>query len=188
MKLDRFIRVSLALLIVLVFVIAIAALLFVTESALNVWDRLVQGPKLLLYAYLAAMVALATFAAWLIWRLVWRRKPAAATLKPAENFDHEDITKRLRDAEAAGVDVSEAQNELRELAARQDQKAIHLCFFGEVSTGKSSLIRALAPNAEVEIDVVGGSTTDVRHYRWRATDATGRRRPRRRARSPRSRC
>jgi hypothetical protein len=36
MKLDRFIRLAVGLLILLVFVIAIAAMLFVTESALNV--------------------------------------------------------------------------------------------------------------------------------------------------------
>jgi hypothetical protein len=60
MKLDRFIRLALGFLILLVFVIAIAALLFVTESALNVWDRLVQGPRLILYGYLSVLAACAT--------------------------------------------------------------------------------------------------------------------------------
>ena len=32
--------------------------LFVTESALNVWDRLLEGPRLLRYGYVAVMVAL----------------------------------------------------------------------------------------------------------------------------------
>jgi len=49
MKLDRVIRIAIAVLILLVFIIAIAAMLFLTESALNVWDRLVQGPSVLLY-------------------------------------------------------------------------------------------------------------------------------------------
>ena len=44
MKLDRFIRLAAALAIVAVFIIAVGALLFVTESALNVWDRLREGP------------------------------------------------------------------------------------------------------------------------------------------------
>ena len=35
----------------------------------------------------------------------------------------------MRDAGAAGVDVSEAQRELQELAARQQAGVIHLCFF-----------------------------------------------------------
>ena len=44
MKLDRFIRLAIAGLILVIFIVATGALLFVTESALNVWDRLVQGP------------------------------------------------------------------------------------------------------------------------------------------------
>jgi GTP-binding protein EngB required for normal cell division/uncharacterized protein (DUF697 family) len=41
-----------------------------------------------------------------------------------------------------------------------------------VSTGKSSLIRALIPQADVAIDAVGGSTVDIRHYRWRDGEGT----------------
>ena len=74
MKLDRFIRLAVGLLILLVFVIAIAAMLFVTESALNVWDRLVQGPRFLLYGYFAAMAGLLAAAIWLVMRLVVKRK------------------------------------------------------------------------------------------------------------------
>ena len=82
------------------------------------------------------------------------QKDCSGSLPPLDQF-----------AEAAGVDVSEAQAELRELAARHNE--VHLCFFGEVSAGKSSLIRALAPGADVVVDVVGGSTEAVRHYQWR---------------------
>jgi GTP-binding protein EngB required for normal cell division len=170
MKLDRFIRLALGFLILLVFVIAIAALLFVTESALNVWDRLVRGPRLLLYGYLVVMAALVVAAIWLVVRLVVRRKvsePEARTDKLSKS----DIEARLRDADDAGVDVSEAQAELQELASRQQAGSVHLCFFGEISTGKSSLIKALVPEADVVIDAVGGSTMDIRHYRWR--DDTG---------------
>jgi GTP-binding protein EngB required for normal cell division len=168
MKLDRFIRIAIAAAIALLFVIAIAATLFVTESALNVWDRLLQGPALLRYGYVTVMVLLVVAAAWLIWRLVVRRKPSAAKKKAAPKpLTQNEIRKRLEDAEKAGVDVAEAQAELQELAERQAQGAIHLCFFGEISTGKSSLIKALVPAADVSVDVRGGSTTDVRHYRWR---------------------
>jgi GTP-binding protein EngB required for normal cell division/uncharacterized protein (DUF697 family) len=167
MKLDRFIRIVIALLILLVLIVAIAALLFVTESALNVWDRLVQGPPLLLYGYLGVLSALGLAALWLIWRFVVRRRIAAPRAAPPRRLTQAEIRKRLQDAEQAGVDVSAAQAELQELAARQSAGAVHLCFFGEISTGKSSLIRALVPTADVAVDVVGGSTTDIRHYRWR---------------------
>jgi hypothetical protein len=167
MKLDRFFRIAFAAIILLVFIIAIAATLFVTESALNVWDRLVEGPKLLLYGYLSVMAALVIAAIWLIWRLVIRRKIPEVGKPKARKLSQSDIKERLRAAEASGVDVSEAQSELQELAARREAGAIHLCFFGEISTGKSSLIKALVPVADVLVDVLGGSTTDIQHYRWR---------------------
>jgi len=167
MKLDKFIRVSIAAIILLVFVIAIAATLFVTESALNVWDRLVQGPKVLLYGYIAVMVALVLAAVWLVWRLVVRRKAPDPQKSAGKPLSQDDISKRLQEAEQAGVNVAEAQAELQELAARQAAGAIHLCFFGEISTGKSSLIKALVPVADVSVDVRGGSTTEIQHYRWR---------------------
>ncbi len=167
MKLDRLIRVAIALLILVVLVIAIGALLFVTESALNVWDRLIEGPRVLLYAYFALMAGLVIAAIFLIWRLVIRRQVRAVKRASTAKLTRKDIEGRLRDAEAAGVDVGAAQAELEELASRQQSGAIHLCFFGEISTGKSSLIKALVPAADVSIDVIGGSTRDVRHYRWR---------------------
>ena len=166
MKLDRFLRLAIGILVVLTFIIAIAAMLFVTESALNVWDRLVQGPRLLLYGYVAVLVGLVIAAAWLIFRLVVKRRPAAAT-RAAGKLSRTDIEGRIKEAETAGVDVQDAQAELRELASRQNSGSVHLCFFGEVSTGKSSLIKALVPEADVVIDAVAGSTTDIRHYRWR---------------------
>ena len=74
MKLDRFLRLAIALLVLLVFIIAIAALLFVTESALNVWDRLIEGPRVVLWGYIAVMSALVIAAIWLVMRLVVKRK------------------------------------------------------------------------------------------------------------------
>lgn len=167
MKLDRFIRFAIAIVIALVFVIAIAALLFISESALNVWDRLKSGPPVILYAYMGVLLLLAFTALWLIWRLVVRRKIAPATAA-AVPLSKQEIEARIREAEAAGVNVGEAQAELKELAARQGAGAVNLCFFGEVSAGKSSLIKALVPEADVVVDVVGGSTDEVRHYRWRS--------------------
>ncbi len=169
MKLDKFIRIVLGLLIVVAFLVAIGALLFFTQTALNVWDRLLEGPRLLRWGYVGGMIGLVALAIYLIWLLLIRRKPATKKKAAAsEPLTRAEIEARLRDADAAGVDVSEAQRELQELAARQKTGVIHLCFFGEISTGKSSLIRALVPEADVEVDVVGGSTGDVRHYRWQS--------------------
>jgi H+/Cl- antiporter ClcA len=95
MKLDRVIRIGIAAVIALLFVIAIAALLFVTESALNVWDRLVEGPRVLLYGYIAVMAILVIVAGWLIWRLVVRRKIPDARRSDAQPLSAADIRERL---------------------------------------------------------------------------------------------
>jgi GTP-binding protein EngB required for normal cell division/uncharacterized protein (DUF697 family) len=170
MKLDRAIRIALAALILLVFFVGIAAIIFLTESALNVWDRLLAGPRFILYGYMGAMLALFVAVLWLIWRLLVRRKRSAPDAARTGPMTREEIGKRLADAEAAGVNVSAARAELEGLAARQHAGAVHLCFFGEISTGKSALIKALLPEAEVTVDVRGGSTSGVRHYRWRSED------------------
>jgi len=165
MKLDRFIRVAITVIVALVFIAATGALLFITESALNVWDRLRAGPPLILYGYLVVMALLAMAAVGLVWRFVVKKKIAPAKID--RPLSKSDIKVRLQQAEARGVDVGDAQSELQELAARQATGAIHLCFFGEISAGKSSLIKALVPKADVVIDVVGGSTDAIRHFRWR---------------------
>ena len=170
MKVDRVIRVAIALAIIVVFIVATGALLFVTESALNVWDRLAKGPPLLLYLYVAVMLAIVVTALLLIWRLVIRRRIKPPEVRAAGPLSRDDIESRLRDAESAGVDVSEAQAELRELASRREAGAIHLCFFGEVSTGKSSLIKALVPEADVKIDR-RHSTFSLAERRWRRDPA-----------------
>ena len=168
MKLDKFIRIVLGLLIVVVFLVAIGALLFFAQTALNVWDRLLEGPRILRWGYVGGMIGLVFLAIYLVWLLLVRRTPPSKRKAGIQApLSREEIEARLRDAEAAGVDVGDAQRELQELAARQKAGVIHLCFFGEISTGKSSLIKALVPEADVAIDVVGGSTGDVRHYRWR---------------------
>ena len=165
MKLDRFIRLAIGLIVLLLFVIAIAAMLFITESALNVWDRLLEGPRWILFIYIFAMTALVAAAIWLVFRLTVKRKPRPGAA--GHPLDATGIRERLHEAEKAGVDVSDAQQELQELAARQHAGSIHLCFFGEVSSGKSSLVKAMVPDANVLIDVIGGSTEDIRTYRWR---------------------
>jgi predicted GTPase len=119
-----------------------------------------------LYGYFAAMAGLVVAAIWLIMRLVVKRKIRDKKTS-SQPLRQADIKERLREAQKTGVSTAEAQAELQELASRQESGSVHLCFFGEISTGKSSLIKALIPEADVAISAVGGSTIDIRHYRWR---------------------
>lgn len=171
MKLDRFIRMSLGVLLALLFVVALAAIIFITESALNVWDRLLEGPRAFLYGYVALLSLLVIAAIWLIVSLLVKRRPRPRA-REAPLPDRQEIERRLRDADEAGIDVAAARAELEELASRQAEGTVSLCLFGEISSGKSSLIRALVPEADVSVDVVGGSTVEIRHYEWQSADGT----------------
>lgn len=165
MKLDRLVRGTLAGLIVLVVLGVVAALLFVTESAINVWERMSAAPVWFWGGYLLIILALVGGGFWLIWRLVVprRRKPAAAAAKPVNEAE---LQRALEQAELAGIDVGQARQELDRLAERRAGGELYIAMFGDISTGKSSLIRALLPDAEVDVSPVGGSTRSASHYNW----------------------
>ncbi|MEJ2601859.1 MAG: Era-like GTP-binding protein [Gammaproteobacteria bacterium] len=167
MKVDRILRIVLILAVTLLVVAVIAAMLFITESALNVWDRLREAPLWLVIGYTTLLVAIAAGAVWIVWRfLLPRRSGEGERERPV--FSEEALTERLGEAEAAGIDVAAARDELTNLAERRESGRIHLAVFGEISTGKSSLIRALVPGADVETSPVGGSTREIRRYHWQS--------------------
>ncbi len=56
------------------------------------------------------------------------------------------------------------REELIELDRRAALDQVYLALFGDVSAGKSSLIGALVPGAQVQVDVRAGTTRSVHHY------------------------
>ena len=117
MKLDRFIRVAIAIVVLLVFIIAIAALLFVSESALNVWDRLRAGPAIVLYIYVGILLLLGVTALWLIWRLVVRRRIAPARDLKAKPLSREDIEAFVEALQDRGLKPTTVNTRLRNVYA-----------------------------------------------------------------------
>jgi len=101
----------------------------------------------------------------LVWASVWllrprrRRAPAAAVPTRAE-VDQRIEMLRQRNADTAELDV-----ELRELDRRARSGDFFVAVFGEISSGKSSVIRALAAGTDAQVDVLGGTTRTVAHYR-----------------------
>ncbi|MEO1576640.1 MAG: hypothetical protein AAFU65_16965, partial [Pseudomonadota bacterium] len=147
MKVDRAVRIVIALLIVVLLLGLSAGLLFVSESALNVWARLQTGPAVLRYGFVGALITVILLCVYLVVRFVVprRRETKPRTVRPV---DEASVRERLSDADARGMTVGAAQHELNELARRRDSNTVHLCLFGEISSGKSSLIRALLPDAD----------------------------------------
>src|SRR5690606_22191212 len=85
--------------------------------------------------------------------------------KPA-NF--EQLQDDLLRSQRAGVDIAPALAEIREQRRRKESGEIHIAIFGEVSSGKSSLVKALLPEAEIERDARAGTTQTITQYRWTA--------------------
>lgn len=149
-------------------VLAAAVLVFMilvgSNLAFSVYDRLAAISPWLALSYGIALLAFALSAGIVIWRLLAPDRPG-----PAPAGESSDETRLRSDIErhaAVGVVTADAQAELQELEQRRAGGDVYVALFGEISHGKSSLIRALVPDAELEVDVRGGTTRTVRHYVW----------------------
>jgi GTP-binding protein EngB required for normal cell division len=155
----------LRLLLALLSLAALAALLYfglaLLERGLGVWAELQTLPAWLRYPLLGVGAGFALAGSWLAVRLL-RGGPGRAPR--AEPIDRARIEARLEALDALGAEAGFARAELAELDARRERGVLQLALFGDISAGKSSLLRALVPGADVRIDVRGGSTTEVSRH------------------------
>jgi GTP-binding protein EngB required for normal cell division len=155
---------------VAVVLITLLLLLFVfsaTRSALDVWDRLQELPAAMFYTYSALIVAVILFSFWLIYKLL--RPTSFNPDFENEEVSQENILKELDHAEDVGMETSNLRREIEHLQERKDAGKIYVALFGNVSTGKSSIIKAVLPDAELEINVRGGSTQEIKEYTWKSS-------------------
>ena len=143
----------------------LGGLLWITQSTLDVMDRLAESPAAVRYGFWAVLVGVASGFLWLAVALLWpvRRGRNKA---PGEPVDEAQLTADIAAAAERGVDVSRAEAELSRLAT--DGGEVSIAFLGEISAGKSSLIKALTPAADVQVSVLGGTTTSIHRYQWTA--------------------
>ena len=154
--------------LILIAVLALlgAALLWLVLSLLHgaivLWQEWRALPfwaqALVTVAVAATLGAIAWAAAWLL--RPRRRKPAVVAA-PARA----DVEQRIDAVSRRGADTAALEGELRELNRRARSEELYVAVFGEISAGKSSVIRALAPDADAQVDVLGGTTRAVTHYR-----------------------
>lgn len=146
--------------------LAVAALVWLllgaATSALSLWRELRDLPGWLAAAVGLVFVVLLLGAGWLGWRLL---RPRRRVTKPAAPLERTHIEQRVVALSALETDTRELQQELAELERRRASGECYVAVFGAISAGKSSLVRALAPTAAPEIDVLGGTTTRVAHHR-----------------------
>ena len=165
-------RVPLRLLIVAALAIGAALLLGLVvatlNSALEFAQRVADLPLWLRVPLIAFGTMLLGALAWLLWRLARPSMRAAASR--AAPVSRTEVESRIDALRARKAETAALEAELAEFDRRRASGEIYVALFGEISTGKSSLIRALAPDAAPEIDVRGGTTREVAHHRGRLPD------------------
>ena len=158
------VRLFLASLVLIAMLALLAFILGAAQFILSLWQQLQTAP-IWVVALVGTLASLMLgFGLWLSWHIL---RPASTSSKKTSAPPTEDeLQKHLEAATAAGVNVESAADELQELARRRELEVIHLALFGEISSGKSSLINALLPGASVETNIIGGTTTTIQHYLW----------------------
>lgn len=134
----------------------------VLHSAITLWQDLRALPG---WAQAVVAIVLVAALASLIWAGAWllgprKRKPVVTAAPTRAEVERRIDALKQRNAETAPL-----QAELAELDRRARAEELYVAVFGEISAGKSSVIRALAPEAAPRIDVLGGTTRAVTHYR-----------------------
>jgi len=160
------VRLLVFIAVLLVAMVILFLLLLATDTALSVWQRLSEAPLWLQVAYSLVLVLISSATLWLSWR--WLKPAGKKTSTEERKLDPFSLQEELVESASAGVDVSAAVEEIREQQRRKQSGEVFIAIFGEISSGKSSLVKALLPMADIESEPRGGTTRNVTHYRWQA--------------------
>jgi GTP-binding protein EngB required for normal cell division len=159
-------RFLVLVILTLIALLAFFLVLVATDTALSVWQQLQDAPLWVQLGY-GSVLSLVSLAAVL---LAWRWMKPAKRKKPVNNpaSSPADLEAELVSSAESGVDVKAALEEIQEQRRRQQGAEIYIAVFGEVSSGKSSLVNALLPLAGARNDPRAGTTSLIQHYRWQA--------------------
>lgn len=160
------VRMLMLIAILLTAVVTLFLMLLATDTALSVWQRLREAPLWLQVAYSLVLLLISSASLWFSWH--WLKPVPKNQATETQDLDPLSLQDDLVASASAGVDVSAAIKEIKEQQRRKKSGEVFIAIFGEISTGKSSLVKALLPNADMDSDPRGGTTRDVIHYRWQA--------------------
>lgn len=139
---------------------ALAWLLFAAaERALALAQRFLQLPAWLQWTLGSALGLFALAGLAVLWWVLRPRRARRAVAAP----DRGTLERRIDQLHTRGADTGTLAAELGELDRRRGEARVYVALFGEISTGKSTLLRALAPQASVASDARGGTTRQVVH-------------------------
>lgn len=165
-------RLPLRLLFIGLIVIGVAVLVGLLVTTLNgileLYARVAELPLWLRVPLIATCALVLVGICWFAWRFAHgKRLPPT---RPREIPTRAAVDTRIDRLRERHAETAALEAELIELDRRRATDEVYAAVFGEVSTGKSSLIRALAPDAAPDIDVRGGTTRAIEHYRGRLGD------------------
>ena len=146
-----------------IIIIALFVVLMLTEKLLSIWHYLQEAPLWVSTVYSVAIMSVAVFGVYLYFILI-KPKPSIKKLKP---IDESSLRDSITQQELRGVDVLEAQAELLELDKRRGQGDFYIALYGTVSSGKSSFIKALLPEQNIQTDVLSGTTKTIQTYQYK---------------------
>jgi hypothetical protein len=129
------------------------------ERALALAQRFLALPTWLQWTLGGVLLICAAAGLIVLW---WLLRPRRRRPPPVP--DRGSLEQRIGQLRERGADTGALASELGELDRRRLSARVYVALFGEISTGKSSLIRALAPHAQVASDARGGTTRNVGHY------------------------
>src|SRR5690606_36512401 len=138
-------------------VVGVALLIGLLVTTLNAilefHERVSALPMWLRVPLVAACALVLVGIAWFAWRFT--RGRGDPSTRPRDVPTRETVDARLESLRRREAETAALEAELAELDRRRATGEIHVAVFGEISTGKSSLIRALAPSAAPDVDLRG---------------------------------
>ena len=142
---------------------ALVMVLILAEKLLAIWQHLQDAPLwiTLLYALVILLVALVP-----VWLFLKLTRPKTKDQPAVKVIDEHSLEQAIASEQQRGVNTEGADAEMHELRQRRASGRFHISLFGSASTGKSSLIHALMPEAQVDTDVVKGTTIDAHHHSY----------------------
>ena len=148
-------------------IVAIAVLLLVllvTEKLLSIWHYLQEAPLWVSVLYACVIMLVAFLVVYLYFVFVRTKPVKQQKLKP---IDESSLRESLIQQAQRGVDVTEAEKELQELDKRRSKENFYIALYGTVSSGKSSFIKSLLPEQQIQTHVLGGTTKSIEVYQYK---------------------
>ncbi|MBL4773796.1 MAG: 50S ribosome-binding GTPase [Alcanivoracaceae bacterium] len=149
--------------IIAIVIVSLLLVLLVTEKLLSIWHYLQEAPLWISFLYIMVIMLVAIFGMYLYFLLI-RAKPIKERLKP---IDESSLRNSMSQQGQRGVDIIQAELELKELDKRRSQELFYIALYGTVSSGKSSFIKALLPEQQIQTHVLSGTTKSIEVYQYK---------------------